>query len=250
MEKLPFFDADCRIGINEKGDGAVVKDLLEDMEYYGIDRALVRTMLTFTSPVETNRQIAEIVKANSKQFTGVWYFLPDHCDEMPKCEAFFAAMKENGIGALSFNPEEHHYVANRITIGRIMDAAAERKIPILLDAFGYGQWNELYNCIREFPKNTFLFIDKIGKWGSDRNIRPLLENFENFYFATALYWVPEGIYEMAAKYGADRIVYSSGFPVCNQGNGMLQLKQSKLSDEAIAKIAYGNLDRIIKGAQL
>ena len=31
----------------------------------------------------------------------------------------------------------------RLTLGKILDAAAERKVPVLLDAFA-GKWAELY----------------------------------------------------------------------------------------------------------
>ena len=86
--------------------------------------------------------------------------------------------------------------------------------------------------------------------GTDRNIRPLLENYPNFYFELMGYWVPEGIYDLAEKYGAERIIYGSGFPQMDQGSPMLQLKQSRLDNEAIAKIAGGNLVNILKGAQL
>ncbi len=102
----------------------------------------------------------------------------------------------------------------------------------------------------EFPDLTTIYQEKTGKWGSDRNIRPLLENYPNFYFETSGYWVPEGIRDLADEYGAERILYGSGFPRYNQGNGMLQLKHSGLPPEAVAKIAGGNLARLLEGAQL
>ena len=81
-------------------------------------------------------------------------------------------------------------------------------------------------------------------------IRPLLENYENFYFETAGYWVPEGIREFVATFGAERILYGSNFPTFNQGNGMLQIKHSGLDDRSLAMVAGGSLERLLKGAQL
>ena len=89
-----------------------------------------------------------------------------------------------------------------------------------------------------------------GKWGIDRQIRPLLENYENFYFALKGYWVPEGIRDLAGLYGAGRLLFASGFPLYNMGNQMFQLKHSGLSDGEIAMIAGGNLEKILKGAGL
>ena len=104
--------------------------------------------------------------------------------------------------------------------------------------------------MKEFPKLTCIYLEMYGKWGSDRNIRPLLENYEGFHFETAGYWVPEGIADLAEEYGAERILYGSHYPQYNQGNGMLQLKYSGLSADKVALIAGKNLENLLKGAQL
>ena len=52
------------------------------------------------------------------------------------------------------------------------------------------------------------------------------------------------------KYGAEKMIYSSGYPFYQEGCGMLQLKHSGLSDADIEKIAGKNLENLLKGAQL
>ena len=108
----------------------------------------------------------------------------------------------------------------------------------------------LYNFMKEFPRLTCIYVENCGKWGSDRNIRPLLENYAGFHFETAGYWVPGGIADLAEEYGAERIIYGSNFPKFNHGNGMLQLKHSGLSADKVALIAGKNLENLLKGAQL
>ena len=248
MEDLMFFDANCRVGdyISRNPD---VPELLEDMDHYGVDRALIRHNGIAKAPLSTNKAIAEMVKKCPERLTGVWCILPHSCDEIPEPDEFFRQMKSNGIGAITLSPFEHRYQPRRIVIGKIMDAAAERKIPVLLNAFS-GQWEKLYDFLERFPNNVYIYIEGFGKWGSDRNIRPLLETYENFYFEMSRYWVPEGIRDLAEKYGSDRILFGSAFPDGNQGCGMLQLKHSGLDDRSIAGIAGKNLERILKGAEL
>ena len=250
MKELMFFDANCRVGDYRKACPGVT-ELLADMDYYGVDKALVRHNAIPKAPLTANKKIAEVLRTEDpdQRLTGVWCIMPDSCDEIPAPDEFFRQMKENRIGAITLSPFEHRYQPRRIVIGKIMDAAAERKVPVLLDAFA-GQWAHLYDFLERFPKNTFIYAESWGKWGSDRNIRPLLETYENFHFEIARYWVPEGIYGLVQKYGADRILYGTNFPDGNQGCGMLQLKYSKLDDESIAKIAGKNLERILKGAEL
>ena len=252
MKELMFFDANCRIGRSTNG-GICAENtvaLLREMDYYGIDRALVRHKNLDYGACYTNRRLSIFLQEDAEaRLTGVWCILPSQCDELPEPEVFFRQMKENRIGALTLSPFEHRYVPCRLTIGKIMDAAAERRIPVLLNAFA-AKWPELYRFIAEFPRNVFIYQESGGKWGSDRNIRPLLENYENFYFETTGYWVPEGIRDLADRYGAQRILYGSGFPGYNHGSGMLQLKHSGLPLPAMELIAGKNLERILKGAQL
>ena len=252
MKELMFFDANCRIGRFVNG-GPCAEDapaLLREMDYYGVDKALVRFNNLAMAGVNTaNRMLAEMLRADTaERLTGVWCILPAQCDEIPEPDEFFRRMKANRIGAVTLLPFDHRYVPCRMTLGRFMDAAAERKIPVLLNGFA-GKWPELYRFMEEFPRNVFIYQEACGKWGSDRNIRPLLENFEHFHFETAGYWVPEGIRDLAEKYGADRILYGSGFPRYDQGSSMLQLKQSGLDEAAIALIAGKNFENMLEASQ-
>ncbi len=250
MKECMFFDANCRIGNSMNAPGPDAKELLSDMDFYGVDKSLVRHAAIPTGALASNRNLAEMLLADdSGRLTGVWCILPGQCDEQPEPDRFFAQMKKNRIGALTLSPFEHRYVPCRWTLGKILDAAAERRIPVLLDAFA-GKWAELYSFVKEFPENIFIYFETCGKWGTDRQIRPLLENLPHFYFGTTGYWNPEGLRDLAEIYGPDRILYASGFPVYNQGSQMLQIRQSGLDEKSIAKMAGLNLENLLKGAQI
>lgn len=81
-------------------------------------------------------------------------------------------------------------------------------------------------------------------------IRPLLETYPNIKVELAGYWVPEGIKDLAEKYGADRLVYGSAFPFYNHGNGMLQIRHSGLTDAENALIAGLNIKKMLEEAEL
>ena len=252
MKELMFFDADCQIGSGPAiGICPGVPELIADMDYYGVERALVRHgNLNLLGALQSNLDLAEMLKADpSGRLTGVWCILPQQCDELPEPDVFFAEMKKNRIGALTLSPYEHRYVPCRLSLGRIMDAAAERKIPIQLQAFA-GKWQDLYNFLAEFPRNTYLMSNIPGKWGIDRQLRPLLENYPGFHFVLSGYWVPDGVADLVERYGSKRILYGTAYPRYSQGSGMAQLKHSGLSDAEIADVAGRNLENLLKGAQL
>ncbi|MBR7155534.1 MAG: amidohydrolase family protein [Lentisphaeria bacterium] len=251
MKELQFFDCNCRIGTkNEPLPDAV--ELLAEMDYYGIDRALVHHNAYSFAAEATNRDLAQMLEADTeKRLTGVWTLLPDCCDELGGIEQFFAAMAKHRIKALTLDPFSHHYLPRRMVIGRIMDAARERKVPILLNAFTtMTRWQDMYDFLAEFPENIYIYAESTGIWGRDRVFRPLLETYSGFYFDTGSYWVPEGIHALVEKYGSDRILFGSGFPKLTLGGSMLQLKYSKLPEADLQKICSGNLTRILEEVEI
>ena len=253
MRDLFFFDAFCQIG---SGPGIGIcpdgKALLADMDRFGVDRALVQHGNYALLGAEAgNRELAEMLDAaGTNRLAGVWCILPDQCPELPRGDEFFARMKRHNIRALTLFPDDHLFIACRLSIGRIMDAARERKIPVLFQVTGRNDWTGVYAFVQEFPGNRIIITERVGQWGHDRQIRPLLEHCANVFYATGGYWVPEGLRDLADTYGAGRLLFSSAYPRYDQGSGMLQLKQSGLDAERIALIAGKNLEKLLAEVQL
>ena len=247
MKDLMFFDCNVQIGNTFKGAGAGVQELLAEIDRTGVDYALVRhANLATAGCAATNTELAEMLKSDtSNRLYGVWSILPEQCDELPAGDALFEAMRQNRIKALTLDPENHRFVACRLSIGKIMDAAAERKIPVLLN--NIKPWKAIYDFMQEFPR-IYAIVNAGFKWGSDRNIRPLLENYPNLYAELGGYWVPEGVRDLAEKYGSTRILYGSMFPAGQLGCGMLQIKHSGLDARAVADIAGLNLKKLLEDA--
>ena len=252
MKGLMFFDADCAVGSGPAiGIRPDVKQLLADMDRFGVDRALVRHgNFKMLGAEAGNRELAAMLDAAATdRLSGVWCILPDQCPELPQGEAFFSAMKRHNIRALTLYPDDHLFVPRVWAIGRIMDGAAERRIPVIFEA-AHNDWRNVYDFVREFPRNRIVIREYWGKWGHDRQLRPLLENCENVYYSIGGYQVPDGIRDLVELYGAERILYGSGYPRYNHGTGMLQLKQGGMSGDAVAMIAGKNLEKMLAEVQL
>ena len=257
MRELFFFDADCQIGSGPAiGIKPGANELLADMDRFGIDRSLVRHgNCALLGAEAANRELAGMLEAAATdRLAGVWCILPDQCPELPQGEEFFRQMKRANIRALTLMPLDHLFVPCRLTIGRIMDAARERNIPVIFKATGSrassNDWQSAYDFLREFPHNRVIVYERWGKWGRDRQLRPLLENYENAYFAIGGYMVPDGLFDLAELYGSERLLYGSGYPLYNQGCGMLQVRQSGLGPEEIALVAGKTLEKMLAEVQL
>lgn len=260
MKDLFFYDADCAVGRSPlDGSEPTVKEFLADMDYYGIDKALIRhSNVDLLGAEPTNDEIAKFLREEDpeERLGGIWYILPTESSAIPEPDEFIRQMKANRIKAIALSPHGHRFVPNRMVIGKIMDAAKERKIPVFVDKlYNFAvppveAWKEVYDFVDTFQDNVLIFGSLAQKWGCDRQIRPLLANYANFHFVTTGYWVPEGLRDLAEIYGYDRIIAGSGFPHYNLGSQMLQIKFSGLDSEAVAKMAGKNLERILGEAQI
>lgn len=248
MKDLFFYDPMCSVGDDLFGNRAAntPAELLAEMDRYGIDRALVQySALDAVGAVFSNDWISRFVAADtSGRLKGVWCLLPPHCGELP--EDLFGEMQKNNIAALTLSPFGHNWVPCKITIGKLMAEAAVRQIPILLNHYN-ARWPELYSFVEMFPENRLLVHDTT-RHGPDRRLCPLMENYPNLYYVLSAHWVPEGIRDLAEKYGAERLLYGSAYPLYHQGSMMLALKHSGLSDQEIAMIAGGNLKKLLEEA--
>ena len=249
MRDLCFFDANCELGapMNAKPRyAATVADLCAEMDRMGVEKALVQYLNLANGPVFANDRVAEMLEDDpGRRLLGVWHILPEQCDELPHGDALFDAMKARRAVALRHRAAPQRWVPCRMTIGKIMDGARERGVPLLTSHTDYADdWAGLYRFIQEFPENIFIVIPN-SLWGTDRQIRPLLENFPRVYLETSTFWLPEGLRDIARKYGADRIVYGSGFPAYNQGNMMSVVRNLELGEAEKRLIASGNLERIL-----
>ena len=248
MDDLFFFDANCRFGRRMNGGSPVVEtpqQLVETMDRFGVDRALVRHMdIGNRSTPKSNADVAAFIDADvSGRLDGVWCILPEQCPEIPEPEQLAAEMKKHRIKALTLSPFAHHYLPVKIVIGKYMEMAKKHRIPVLLDAFA-GKFDEVYKFVENFPENLLIYVETGGKWGTDRYIRPLLENYPDFHFELAGYWMPDGVRELVDLYGSKRIIFGSNYPDYIPTGEMLMLKHSGIPQNALADICGGNLKRL------
>lgn len=250
LAKLEFYDAFCSLYIDnnsEEFESAIASPdkLLTEMDRNGVSRAVVWHGNTgMVGAAYANDELAKGLQGYSERLTGVWSILPEQCHELPDAEHLFTAMKENNISALTLFPTWHRWIPNKLTIGRLMEAVTERRVPVYLPLGNGDGWRWIYDFMKEFPNATTI-VASLGLWGADRNLRPLLENYPNLHAELSQYWVPEGITDMAKTYGAEKLLYGSGMPKMGFGSNMFSIINLQLPTGDIEKIASGNIKRLL-----
>ncbi len=251
--EIKFFDANIYLGTQMLGSykpAVKASELLEKMDELGIEKALVYHMSQFEySPEEGNKMLVETMEG-SKRLFGCWTILPPQTEEIIT-EDFFGRMKKNRVFALNLFPVHHRFLLKGIVFGQFFKELIKRKIPLVLSMReGGSTWEMIYSLLNEFPE-LLCIISDLGIWGVDRYTFPLLEKYRNVYLESGVLSLHEGSFEMAIKkYGAERVIFGSGFPEKYPEAAMLHLLHSNISAADKMKVASGNLETIISGVKL
>ena len=143
MRELFFHDAMCAAGMPFHGGNvaATPEALLAEMDYYGIDRALVRHVnLDAAGAVLSNRVLADFLRNDSSdRLHGVWCILPEQCDELPEPDEFFRSLgmktrlSEHGVGQDTIDFIVERFRKRGWNLGESGQVTPERVAEILKD---------------------------------------------------------------------------------------------------------------------
>ena len=244
---LKLFDCSCAVGRSTKPPlqpALTAEDLLETMDRSGVDEALVSSAaIEIASPLDTNPAIADLC-AGHERLHPVWQLLPPQTGEMLP-ERLPTEMKGRGVKALLARPDAHRYQLNSITMGPMFEVMLTHNIPLFLNS----DWRLITDVLRDFPRLRIIATN-LGCWGVDRQIRPLLEHFENFHIETSAVELDGCIPALVEKYGATRILFGTGFPWHAVGGAALMLRNLDISPEDKELIAHGNIERLLSEVTL
>ncbi|MCL4416007.1 MAG: amidohydrolase [Actinobacteria bacterium] len=240
---LDFFDCNCKYGYFSIPVFKAAKtpaELIEEMEYCGIKRAIVSsTEMIFHSPLEGNPALLDEIK-HYPQLIPTRVILPTQTGEQTENLIFFKELKKQSIKILMALPNENHYFLDKETFGNLFNELSERKIPLLIKA----PLVQIRDILREYPELIIIAISQ-GPHPLDRYLRPLIENYSNFFFDISTYLSEYGIEDLCGKYGPQRLLFGTGYPANYMGSAVLRLTQAGISQEYKEAIASKNLDRIL-----
>jgi predicted TIM-barrel fold metal-dependent hydrolase len=249
---MHFFDCNAYFGlptIRPLMPVPMVEMLLAEMDRAGIEHALVWHIAQHdASPQLGNRLLTDAIRPHER-LVGCWTVLPNHAHEFPPPDALFREMAAARVAALRIFPTSHRFPANALALGDLLEAMVSRRAPLFLSLRRGSNWPLVYGLLADFPDLVCVICDH-GCWGEDRSFRPLLSRYPNVYVDTAQYLLDGGIESLVADFGAERLLFGSGFPDSYFGGMMLALRHAKIPETARQAIAAGNLERILQATSL
>lgn len=223
-------------------------DLLEEMDFCGIDEAFVYHQgMVENAPGYGNRLICEEVAAEPTRLHATWGILPPITETEYLPENLIPAMQQHGVKALRAWPVKNRYFLDRVTMGELLDVLVEKKIPLYLSP--QDGWKYIFDTMKEFPQLTVI-LTNYGLWGSDRFFYPLIRAYPNVYIDTSDYQVIYGISEFCNRFGDDRLLFGSNYPMDSYGGPITALLSSDVKTESLEKIASGNIERLMSEVRI
>lgn len=224
------------------------KDVIDEMDYCGVSKAMVyHQAMIDVDPDYGNKKIIEEVNPYSDRLMPTWTILPPITESQFMPEILIDDMRKNNIRALRAYPEWNRYFLNAITMGELLEMLADRKIPLFLSPD--KEWGFTFNVLEEFPSLTVI-ITNYGLWGSDRYFFPLVKTYENVYIDTSDYQVLGGYENFVNRFGSERLIFGSNYPMDNIGGVLTTMVGSGISSGDIENIAYKNFERLMKRVEL
>ncbi len=244
---LSFFDCNCmlgRFGIPQPGSYFTVEELIQEMDYFGIDQALVyHSLAKEYSPTFGNKSLLEEIQGRDR-LHACWVVLPHHTGEMPSPRRLVEEMREHNVRAVRLFPGADHqrFSLSDWSLGELYEALEEHRIPIFI---GYDQinWDRVHDLCQAHP-NLPLILNEV-RYEENRHLYPFFESFDNLFIDIAWYPVHRGIEAICQRFGAKRLLFGTRAPVFTPGPALAMINYAEISPQEKEQIAGGNLRRLL-----
>jgi predicted TIM-barrel fold metal-dependent hydrolase len=253
MKDVIYIDSNVMVGRRGPKDKLSpwqTETYLEEMEYCGIDAALVlHSFSREYDPLYGNKKILEEVK-KSDRLIPIWSALPHHCEEFPHPKEFVKMMKDNNVRCAALFPKSHQYSLSKLVCGEIYSAFSDNEFPIFLtsakSSTGFQQTTleEVDRICEDFPDLKVVLI--CLKFDSARDIVAMMKRHKNLYLEFSTFQANMVFEYFISILGPDRLLFGTDFPEKSIGAAKAFVDYSDISMENRKKIAGGNLAKLLK----
>lgn len=237
-------DFHVHMGKSSKGTSYSLRDLIDSMDHFEIERSGLSILNGVLTP-ELNDRVTAAVKEYPDRIIGFAYINPREpgaIDEVHRCldSGFFRGIK--------FHSWKHGYFPdNNSALDGIIDAITPYDVPILCHTGTAPlslpqQWAAI---AARHPKATFVFAH-IGYldygYGCVECVKPL----PNVYVDTAGQVEVQVMEKALEELGPDRILFATDWPYKYPGSEIVKFEPYHLSAEDRQKIFYDNAKKLWK----
>jgi hypothetical protein len=244
--KVPVFDANVALGRrhDRRVPGATPDDLLEQMDRFGIERALVycQHALLFDA-VDGNRMI----EGHRDRLFPQFVFNPGY-DDLP---AFVKSTEDADVRSVRISPIQHKYPLRSWVAGDFIAWAAglerpqelpQAPIPVWISAFDVNP-SQLADMLETVPDLKVVLCEP--HYTQMPWVIPLLRARPNLYVEISRAVVSDAIPRLIEAAGISRVLAGSWWPEGPIAAQLYAIDRCGLNDDHLAAVSAGNLDRLL-----
>ncbi|MBD3182752.1 amidohydrolase family protein [Candidatus Poribacteria bacterium] len=245
-----FFDCNCvigkksvrRSGIAGEEEFYSIEDLLAEMNYTGIDEALVyHSLAKEYSPMIGNEKLMDEIKGY-KRLHPCWVVMPNGTGEMLEPELLVAKMIKNNVKAARLFPSDHLYSLSEWCSGELLRELEKNSIVTIIE-IDQISWDGLHDLCQRHP--TLPVIITNLNYRVNRYLYPLLDKFDNIYVETSGYQVHKGIEDICTRFESEVLIFGSRMPQFTPGPAVNMINYSIIKEYQKDKIAGNNLRELL-----
>lgn len=248
-----FFDAELAIGTSGLGlpMAESPEALLAVMDRYAIAEALIYDRGTYEmGRFDACDEVLRWADASPRLHPTI-DIVPPATGEQPEPAKLVECCLAHGIRAVRAWPTAHSFAFDRYSMGRLLTELERHRLPVLVSTMHLQDhgwlhappWGELRDAALAFPHLPIVVLYTGMLQG--RHLFPLLETCPNV-LADLTCVTFQYIEAVAERFGPERLVYASHFPMEDPAYYTCWVNYCGLDDAARDLVAGGNLCRLLE----
>ncbi len=260
---MKYFDANCVLGnfgmAIPKFSFHTPDNLIASMDNLGIEKSVVSLLVDRENSFGTDIKLKEILlndladyrdrlipslSINLQSVVNAGYNTKQYADDLMGLDADvfnYNVATNNGIQLWRFAQVAEKLIEKNALLR--LELYPDRGINGKKMAFHY--WDDIFNLATEYPElKLVIFAHKMNA-DAERAFN-LLAKCKNVFMDISAYQRWMAIENLCGEFGAERFVFGSFAPVFSPAQFMLELVYADISENDKQKIAYGNLEQLIK----
>ena len=242
--RVPVFDANVRVG-NRHDEVSACQDratLLKEMDRHGVARALIYHAQTEQVSSIDGNDALETWLGDDHRLVPQWSVLP-LASSMAQIRELH---QQNRVGSVRLQETRSVGLPFRPWgYDELLTWLNANHIPVWIPLPDFDP-DELVNTLGAYPDLVTVLVG--AHYAHHMLVRPMLRALPNAYLELSRYETPEAIETLCVEFGAQRFVYGSWYARYAMGPMLFYLHHMALSDEELALICAGNLQRILKAS--
>lgn len=245
--QLSFFDCNCMIGKRadrREGEPWSLEKLRADMTTCMISDALVtHAMSRDYDAAAGNQELSRLIKG-SHDLHGCWAILPPSSGELPAPETFLRLMNAEGIAAAIAYPLTHNYSLSAWSVGPLLSALEDCRIPLLLP-FGQCTWQEVERLCGEYPSLPVIITGL--NYRQLRFLLPLWEKHRSLFIDLSWLSIHDGLGYLSERGVLRQVLFGTNYPLYEPGSAVTMVTYANLNADERSMVAGETMLGILNG---